>query len=119
MKLFMRAVCLIPVGATVILLTTGQAPRAGQVADGAIGHSKSMVSYSTLNGSPGSAKLPGSGFLHAPKGDWSKAHPDTIINYLTWDGGKWTAKLQGNGFLHAPNGDWSKAHADTIINYLT
>jgi hypothetical protein len=57
MKLFIRAVCLILVGAAIILLTTGQAPRAGQVSDGASGHSKSMVSYLALNGSQGTAKL--------------------------------------------------------------
>ena len=94
MKLFLRAVALMLIGAAFILLTTGHAPRAGQAADGARGHSKSILSYSTLNASPGTAELPGSGFLHAPNGDWSKAHPDTIMNYLTWDGGKWTAKLK-------------------------
>jgi hypothetical protein len=93
MKLFIRAVYRILVGAAIILLMTGQAPRAGRVSDGASGHSKSIVSYLTLNGAQGTAKLQGSGFLHAPNGNWSQAHADTIIKYLDWNGSKWTAKL--------------------------
>ena len=32
-------------------------------------------------------------FVHAPKGDYSRAHTDTVMHYIGWDGRKWRAEL--------------------------
>ena len=51
------------------------------------------MNYISWDGSKWTAKIQGSGFVHAPNGNWQLAHTDIIINYITWDEGKWTAKI--------------------------
>lgn len=79
------------------------------------------INYRTHDGSNWTAWRDGpTGFLHAPKGDRSRAHRDTIINYLTLehlDAIKWTARWRENEFYHYPADQPERGHADKTIIY--